>query len=88
MTVSVSFLKAITGCDFAANRKDFTFMLKVKGRTGESVQQMVRRFKKLCEKEGLIRDIKRIAYYEKPSDINRRRKRKAQRTAAYNAKNY
>jgi ribosomal protein S21 len=43
-------------------------MLKVKGRAGESVQQMIRRFKKLCEKEGLIRDMKRISYYEKPSE--------------------
>ena len=55
-------------------------MLKVKGRTGESVQQMIRRFKKLCEKEGLIRDMKRMSYYEKPSEKNRRRVRKAQRS--------
>lgn len=56
-------------------------MLRVKSRAGESVQQMVRRFKKLCEKEGLIRDMKRVAYYEKPSEKNRRRLRKAQRNA-------
>jgi small subunit ribosomal protein S21 len=55
-------------------------MLKVKSRAGESVQSMLRRFKKLCEKEGLIRDMKRNAYYEKPSEKNRRRARKAQRT--------
>jgi small subunit ribosomal protein S21 len=54
-------------------------MLKVKSRAGESVQQMIRRFKKLCEKEGLIRDMKRNAYYEKPSEKNRRRMRKAAR---------
>ncbi|MCL5281500.1 MAG: 30S ribosomal protein S21 [Planctomycetes bacterium] len=48
-------------------------------RSGESVQQMIRRFKKLCEKEGLIRDMKRTAYYEKPSERERRRMRKAQR---------
>jgi len=58
-------------------------MLKVKARTGESVQQMMRRFKKLCEKEGLIRDMKRISYYEKPSERERRRIRKAQRTASF-----
>ena len=57
-------------------------MLKVKSRAGESVQQMIRRFKKLCEKEGLIRDMKRAAYYEKPSDKNRRRMRKSQRIAS------
>jgi small subunit ribosomal protein S21 len=59
-------------------------MLRVKSRTGESVQQMIRRFKKLCEKEGLIRDIKRTAYYEKPSEKNRRRVRKSQRISNYN----
>ncbi len=54
-------------------------MIKVRSRSGESVQQMVKRFKKLCEKEGLIRDIKRNSYYEKPSEKNRRRRRKAAR---------
>ena len=54
-------------------------MLKVKARSGESIQQMIKRFKKLCEKEGLIRDMKRMSYYEKPSEKNRRRERKAQR---------
>lgn len=54
-------------------------MIKVKSRSGESVQQMIKRFKKLCEKEGLIRDMKRLAYYEKPSERNRRRVRKSQR---------
>jgi len=54
-------------------------VIKVKARSGESVQQMMKRFKKLCEKEGLIRDMKRNAYYEKPSERNRRRMRKSQR---------
>ncbi len=53
-------------------------MLKVKSRGNETVDQMLRRFKKLCEKEGLIKDMKRIAYYEKPSERNRRQLRKAQ----------
>ena len=59
-------------------------MLKVKARAGEPVQQMIKRFKKLCEKEGLIRDMKRNSYYEKPSEKNRRRIRKAQRAASQN----
>ncbi|AQT68402.1 30S ribosomal protein S21 [Anaerohalosphaera lusitana] len=56
-------------------------MIKVRARAGESVQAMVKRFKKMCEKEGLIRDMKRNSYYEKPSEKNRRRRRKAQRMA-------
>ncbi len=51
-------------------------MLKVKSRAGESVQQMVKRFKKMCEKEGVIRDMKRGSFFEKQSEKNRRRRRK------------
>ncbi len=51
-------------------------MIKVKVRGNESVEQMVRRFKKLCEKEGLTREIKRTSYYEKPSERRRRKQRK------------
>ena len=52
-------------------------MIKVKARGNESVEQMLRRFKKMCEKEGLTKDIKRISYYEKPSERKRRRARKS-----------
>ena len=52
-------------------------MIKVKARTNESVEQMLRRFKKICEKEGLNRDIKRTSYYEKPSERRRRQQRKS-----------
>ena len=50
-------------------------MIKVKSRGNETVEQMIRRFKKACEKEGLTKDIKRVAYYEKPSEKRRRRSR-------------
>ena len=52
-------------------------MIKVKARRNESVEQMIRRFKKMCEKEGLTKDIKRKSYYEKPSERRRRRMRKS-----------
>ena len=52
-------------------------MIKVKARGNESVEVMIRRFKKICEKEGLVRDVKRKSYYEKPSERRRRRKRKS-----------
>jgi small subunit ribosomal protein S21 len=57
-------------------------MLRVKVRSNESVEQMVRRFKKLCEKEGLTRDIKRTSYYEKPSERRRRKARKSMKRIA------
>ena len=52
-------------------------MIKVKARGNESIHQMIRRFKKMCEKEGLTKDIKRNSYYEKPSERKRRRVRKS-----------
>ena len=52
-------------------------MIKVKARGNESLDQMLRRFKKMCEKEGLTKEIKRTSYYEKPSERRRRRLRKS-----------
>jgi small subunit ribosomal protein S21 len=51
-------------------------VIRVKARSGESAEQILRRFKKMCEKEGLTKDIKRQAYYEKPSERRRRAMRK------------
>lgn len=51
--------------------------IRIKARSGEGADQMMRRFKKLCEKEGLTKDIKRKEYYEKPSERRRRAARKA-----------
>ena len=51
--------------------------IRVKSRNGETVEQMLRRFKKLCEKEGLTKEIKRRQYYEKPSERRRRAMRKS-----------
>ncbi|NOX60166.1 MAG: 30S ribosomal protein S21 [Planctomycetes bacterium] len=56
-------------------------MIKVKPRGNESVQQLLRRFKRLCQREGLTRDIKRTSYYEKPSERRRRQSRKSARRA-------
>ena len=56
-------------------------MIKVKARGNETVQQMMKRFKKMCEKEGPNKDIKRKSYYEKPSERRRRRMRKSLKRA-------
>ncbi|MCK6458142.1 MAG: 30S ribosomal protein S21 [Phycisphaerae bacterium] len=54
-------------------------MIKVRPRPNESIQQALRRLKKLCEREGVLREMKRTAYYEKPSDRKRRNVRKSKR---------
>lgn len=58
-------------------------MIKVKTRGTESVEQMLKRFKKMCEKEGLQKDIKRTSYYEKPSEKRRRRLRREEKRQFY-----
>jgi len=50
--------------------------IRIKARSGEGIEQMLRRFKKLCEKEGLTKEIKRRQYFEKPSERKRRAARK------------
>jgi len=44
---------------------------------------MLKRFKRMCMREGLTRDIKRTSYYEKPSERRRRKTRKAQRRVIF-----
>lgn len=53
--------------------------IRIKARPGETAEQMLRRFKKLCEKEGLTKEVKRRAYYEKPSERKQRAMRKTQK---------
>ena len=57
-------------------------MIKIRPRGNESIQQTLKRFKRLCLREGLTRDIKRTSYYEKPSERKRRKQRKAARKVA------
>jgi len=49
-------------------------LAKIIVREGDSLERALKQFKRLCEKEGLRRDIKRSTYYEKPSEQRRRKK--------------
>lgn len=49
-------------------------MAKIIVRENDSIEKALKQFKRMCEKEGLRRDIKRTSYYEKPSEQRRRRK--------------
>lgn len=54
-------------------------VLKVTPQKNENIQRLLKRFKRLCEKEGLIRDYNRHEYYESPSERRRRKKALARR---------
>lgn len=56
-------------------------MVKLRLRDGERIQDAVKRFRKLVEHAGIKKDMRRREYYEKPSDSNRRSRRRAERRA-------
>ncbi len=49
------------------------YMIKVEVRGGESFENALKRFKRKCEKVGILSEIKKRQHYEKPSE---RRKKK------------
>jgi ribosomal protein S21 len=56
-------------------------MISVKARPGEPAAVLMKRFKKACETAKLKDAMKRAAYYEKPSDKQRRKKGQQARRA-------
>ncbi len=54
-------------------------MVKLTLRENESVQEAVRRFRKLVERSGIKKEMRRREFYEKPSEINRRIRLRAER---------
>jgi len=42
---------------------------------GENLEKAIKRFKRMVEKEGIIREWKKREYFEKPSTINNRKKK-------------
>ena len=45
----------------------------------ENLEKAIKRFKRLVEKEGIIREFKKREYYEKPSTIKNRKNKTLQR---------
>jgi len=54
-------------------------MVKLLVRDRESIQEAVRRFRKLVERSGIKKEMRRREYYEKPSEIKRRARLRAER---------
>ena len=57
-------------------------MAKIFVRDDESLETSLKRFKRMREKEGTVRDFKRKQYYVKPSDDRREKLKKAIRRLA------
>ncbi len=61
----------------AGNKKrdSDTPMVKVQVRPNEHLDKALRRLKKICSNEGIIRELKRRKSFEKPSQRRRRKER-------------
>ncbi len=51
-------------------------MSEVVRKDNESLDNLVKRFRKQCEKEGIFRDMKKHEYFEPPSVLRRKRIKK------------
>jgi len=46
--------------------------VRVALRPGENADKLIQRFKRACSKEGILKEIKKRSFYEKPSEKRRR----------------
>jgi small subunit ribosomal protein S21 len=60
--------------------------VEVRIRKGEPMERALRRLKKKLDREGVIRDVRAKRYYEKPSEISRRKKKVAAFSAMLRAR--
>ncbi|HHF09004.1 MAG TPA: 30S ribosomal protein S21, partial [Candidatus Atribacteria bacterium] len=54
-------------------------MTEIKVGQGESIDEALRRFKRKCQRNGIISEMKRREFYEKPSEKKRKRAQAAAR---------
>ena len=54
--------------------------VRVQSKSNEPLEKTLRRLRKLCNNEGITRELKRHAYYEKPSEVRRRKRRERLKT--------
>ena len=57
-------------------------IIRLELKPNESLDKALRRFKKICDREGLTRDMRKHSYYEKPSEKNKRKDREAEKERA------
>ncbi len=67
--------------EFSKDNEFGETMVKLVVRDRETIQEAVRRFRKLVERSGIKKEMRRREYYEKPSETNRRARLRAERRA-------
>jgi len=54
-------------------------MVSVKVRDGESIEEAIRRFKRECERNGIMQEIKKREFYKAPSVVKKEKLAEAKR---------
>ena len=57
-------------------------MVNVRVREGESIEEAIRRFKRECERNGIMQEIKKREYYRAPSVVRKEKLAEAKRKIA------
>jgi small subunit ribosomal protein S21 len=60
--------------------------IRLEIRPNEPIDKALKRFKKICDREGLTRDMRRNAFYEKESEKKKRKKREREKEVAKQAR--
>lgn len=56
-------------------------MVSITVKEGEPYESFIRRFRRACEQAGILREVKRREFYEKPSERRKRKMAEARRRA-------
>ena len=56
-------------------RTEVALAIKISVREDEPLESVLKRFKRICDKEGIKKALKQYSYYEKPSDRRRRKEK-------------
>ena len=76
---SLALLASFTEATIKSRETPGVVMVRLVVRDRESIQEAVRRFRKLVERSGIKKEMRRREYYEKPSETKRRARLRAER---------
>ncbi len=57
----------------------FNSMAIVRANEGESVESLIRKFNKKVQQEGILTEMRRREFYEKPAEVRKKAKQAAER---------
>jgi small subunit ribosomal protein S21 len=63
----------LAGFVFSQSRESRVFMPLVRVKENEPFEVAVRRFKRACEKAGILAEVHRREFYEKPTSVRKRK---------------